>query len=238
MRSTASASISSRNAAGLALLIRLLPLRSAGALTARSCGPGEDETFSVQSMLDAQDQQAGAGKADTHCRNGAFLLGAAPAPSAARSHARGIALVQGDAPAFYPDKLDRPLVSEHSPAVDADQAVRTQRCHAAPEMTRRAHFADVLLALFAVSLLVFQPICEADEARHYDDPAGSCHSIGLAAPAQSPAATVSQGAGFPIAGGVAGSPAVQARTLEAGAGLHALPLPVPRYHARSARIQR
>jgi hypothetical protein len=92
----------------LALIVALLPLRSMAALMAGSCALGQDGAAVAQSMAHSEDSQAGSPKADTHCPTAVFILTAAPAPLSARSHERGIALVERSAPAFVPDKLDRP----------------------------------------------------------------------------------------------------------------------------------
>ena len=94
------------------------------------------------------------------------------------------------------------------------------------------------LALLAVSFLVFQPICAADAAHLYDDADSACLSIGPAAPAhlEGSASIEQPRAAIPIAAAVllvAGTHAVFS-----GALARAGPLPVPRYYARSARIQR
>jgi len=96
----------------LAVIVALLPLRSMAALMAGSCGLEQEQMVAAQSIVHGQDSEA-AGKADTHCPSAVFLLTAAPAPLAARSHERGITLVPRSARAFFPDKLDRPPLALH-----------------------------------------------------------------------------------------------------------------------------
>jgi hypothetical protein len=97
----------------LAVIVALLPLPSMGALMAGACDFGQEQIAAGQSMVHAQDSEASSSKADTHCPSAVFLLAAAPAPLAARSDERGIAHVQRSAPAFFPDKLDRPPLALH-----------------------------------------------------------------------------------------------------------------------------
>lgn len=97
----------------LALIVALLPLRSIAALVAGSCGFEQAQMAAVQTLVDAQDSQAGAGKADTHCPGAVFLPAGAAAPLFARSEQGGPGLVQSSAPAFFPDNLDRPPLARH-----------------------------------------------------------------------------------------------------------------------------
>jgi hypothetical protein len=97
----------------LAVIVALLPLRSIAALIADSCGLEHEQMAAAQSIVEMQYSEAGSGKADTHCPGAVFLLAAAPAPLPARTDERGIALVQRRAPAFFPDKLDRPPLALH-----------------------------------------------------------------------------------------------------------------------------
>ena len=92
----------------LAVIVALMPLRSMAALMADSCGIGQGQIALAQSIVDAQDSQAGSGKADAHCPAAAYFLAPAPAPLAAPADERGIAFVQQGAPTFFPDKPDRP----------------------------------------------------------------------------------------------------------------------------------
>jgi hypothetical protein len=118
-------------------------------------------------------------------------------------------------------------------------------------MSRRiASFAALTLALVAVSVLVFQPICEAEELQlpmaggtlHAAPPQGdegtSCCSI--AAPVAVKAASLA--AEEPRCSTPQAAPELPTAscpaTLVRLASTSAAPLPVPRYHTRSARIQR
>jgi hypothetical protein len=111
-------------------------------------------------------------------------------------------------------------------------------------MTR---FIAVAFALIAVSLLLFQPICEAGELREAhpaslatppSDGAGhSCCLTLAAAPLPAPtAATEMPSVAVPQP--TLDSSALRPEMLFSGALASAAPLPVSRYYARSARIQR
>jgi hypothetical protein len=109
-----------------------------------------------------------------------------------------------------------------------------------------ARLTAVAFALIAVSLLLFQPICEAAELRephpasHATAPSGgagdSCCLIQVAAPL--PAATAATERPTALLQPTLGSPAVRPEMLFSGAVASTAPLPVSRYYARSARIQR
>jgi len=92
----------------LAVIVALMPLRSIAATIAGSCGIGQEQVAVAQSLIGAQDSQAGSGKADTHCPPALYFLAASPAPLSAPSDEHGIAFVQQGALTFFPDKLDRP----------------------------------------------------------------------------------------------------------------------------------
>jgi hypothetical protein len=135
--------------------------------------------------------------------------------------------------------------------LDLHQMVRAGPCHACFSMSRRiASFAALTLALVAVSVLVFQPICEAEELQlpmaggtlHAAPPQGdegtSCCSI--AAPVAVKAASLA--AEEPRCSNPQAAPALPAvpcpATFVRLASKNAAPPPVRTYHARSARIQR
>jgi len=112
-----------------------------------------------------------------------------------------------------------------------------------------ARFTALAFALIAVSLLLFQPICEAGELRlpepqpasHATAAGGgdgdSCCSIVAAAPLQS-AAAAGERPGVAVPQPTRGLPTFRPEMLISGAVASPAPLPVPRYHARSARSQR
>jgi hypothetical protein len=95
----------------LVVIVALLPLRSIAAAMAGSCAVGQAQIAAAQSIGDAQDSQAGSGKADTHCSSAVFLPAAAPAPLSTRSDERGTALAEPKVSAFIPDQLDPPPLS-------------------------------------------------------------------------------------------------------------------------------
>jgi hypothetical protein len=112
-----------------------------------------------------------------------------------------------------------------------------------------SRFAALALGLIAVSLLVFQPICEAGELRLPDARAASqaatagdaegefCCAIGTALPVKAASAAAEEpSCPAPEAG--PGLPALRPSMLGCGAATSAAPPPPARYHARSARIQR
>lgn len=100
---------------------------------------------------------------------------------------------------------------------------------------RITSFARLAFALFAVSLLLLQATCEAAEL---SASAGeSCCLIGAPAPLQAATAAAEEPC-LAIPCATVGLPALRPETVVAGAVASAAPLPVPRYHARSARIQR
>jgi hypothetical protein len=112
-----------------------------------------------------------------------------------------------------------------------------------------ASFAALALALVAVSLLVFQPICEAAELRLPDArpasqaaPAGgaegeSCCSIGTALPVKAASAAAEELSCAALEA-ASGRLVLRPSMLGCGASTSAAPPPPARYHARSARIQR
>lgn len=92
----------------LAIIVAFLPMRGMAALMAGSCGFGEEQIVTAQSIFHAQDSQAASGTADTHCPAAVFLTSAVSAPVPLPSDEREIALVEHSAPPFFPEKLDRP----------------------------------------------------------------------------------------------------------------------------------
>jgi len=112
---------------------------------------------------------------------------------------------------------------------------------------RIARFAIAALGLVAVSLLLFQPICEAGQVRlphaqlasqaSASDGGDSCCSIVPAVAFQAATATA-ETLSVAVPEPTMGSPAFRPETLGCGAVASAAPLLVPRYYARSARIQR
>ena len=108
-------------------------------------------------------------------------------------------------------------------------------------------FTTVAFALMAISLLLWQPICEAGELR---EPHPASHATALSggttgsccltlAAAPLPAATAAtERPSVAVPQPTLGSPALRPERLFSGAVASAAPLPVSRYYARSARIQR
>lgn len=113
--------------------------------------------------------------------------------------------------------------------------------------TSKARFTAVAFALIAVALLLVQPICEAGElgephpASHAAAPDGgasdSCCLV-LAAGALPAATAVPERPSVAVAQSTLASPTLRPEMIFSGAVASAAPLPVSRYYARSARIQR
>jgi len=114
---------------------------------------------------------------------------------------------------------------------------------------RITRFAVAALGLVAVSLLLFQPICDAAELRLPQAQAASqataaggdgescCSMIVAVAPLQAATPAVER-LSIAVPEPTIGSPALRPEMLFSGAVASAAPLPVSRYYARSARIQR
>ena len=107
-----------------------------------------------------------------------------------------------------------------------------------------ASFAAFALALVAISLLVSHPICEARElgghveagvhaAAKAESEGHPCCSIGGAAPLQAAGAAEP---GLTVDDTAVAPPAITPRRRTSAALASAAPVPVPRYHVRSARI--
>lgn len=98
-------------------------------------------------------------------------------------------------------------------------------------------FTALAWALLAVSLLVFQPICEAAETHSSDGHGGSCCVIMEAAPV--PMAATALGAPLGAIGmSAADFPAFRPLKLSYTSPANVPPVSVAPYHVRSARIQR
>jgi hypothetical protein len=100
-----------------------------------------------------------------------------------------------------------------------------------------ARFTAFAWALLAVSLLVFQPICEAAESHSSDGHGGSCCVIMEAAPVPMPATATGAP---PSAVGLSAVdfPAFRSLKLSYASPANVSPVSVAPYYVRSARIQR
>jgi hypothetical protein len=117
-------------------------------------------------------------------------------------------------------------------------------------MSRRvASFASIVFALIAVLVLVHQPICEAEEL-HLPGTGGALHVASAQGDRDGPYCSIDAAVAVKAASGGAEKPrAARSHPAPAPLDLHAAtlvrlattstaPPTVPRYHARSARIQR
>lgn len=130
------------------------------------------------------------------------------------------------------------------------QIMRPRPCHACFFMIRRvASFASVVFALIAVLVLVHQPICEAEEL-HLPAAGGALHAASAPGDGDAPNCSIDAPVAVKAANPTAEEPRgaspqpapaslnLRPATLVRLASTNAAPPPVPRYHARSARIQR